>query len=126
MNNTLKARKLYEDANIQEDYFLNACVYFRNENTKGWGMVGYIASLIIKNYVEKEYKDDWMPVVKEEFYVKKSDTEGWKMLKKMVDYLAKKKYIEKKLINNINYIRIINDDLFNCEKYKDKELENIV
>ena len=120
MSNSEKARKLYEEcdnANPVENTLM-AWDYEGFQGLRGEIHYSMVAGIMINSYAVKEFKNDWIPLERETFYIQKWDKEGWTSTKNTIYKMKKKGFVETTLIDNKNYIRLTCDDLYNAEIYK--------
>ncbi|MFD1176656.1 hypothetical protein ACFQ3W_10130 [Paenibacillus puldeungensis] len=122
MKNSEKARKLYAhmNASIKESLLIPNKIFVNGRVPK---YLPYALGILVRQYAEHNFEDDWVPVTLETFNISKRDREGWKDLQRIIDLLEKNKVIETKEVGAVSYIRIVEDvvvtnrsdiGLFNC------------
>lgn len=71
-------------------------------------------------YASKEFENDFVPISKENLFIKSDDKEGWTNMKRAIYKLQKKNLIEVIEIENKKYARILVDDFYDPELYKNE------
>ncbi|MEH7114522.1 hypothetical protein V7124_19475 [Neobacillus niacini] len=116
-----KAKKLYVDCK-NTDPEISILMPFHVEKFQGRNFhhAMIIGQLINKYALGQFEEDEWIEFSRENFYIQKSDKEGWTNLKSNVYRLEKKGFVETKFENGVNFIRLTNnnDEIFNAEVYK--------
>ena len=93
-----------------------------NENTlmpiglikKGFSLHAYMFMGMLVNRYATDKTSEWAPLTKKEFMA--LNKEDWTGIKSAVYKLEKKGYIETKLENNQNYVRLVDNELIFDEK----------
>ncbi|WP_110926807.1 hypothetical protein [Bacillus massiliglaciei] len=126
MSNSEKAQQLYldcENTNPEE----NMLMPYRLFSPQGRSMYfPFILGRLVNEYAKNEYTDDWIPYVREAFYLSAGEKALWSEYKSAIYKLEKKGYLETKMENNVNFIRIHEDAsaLYESDNYRpagDKE-----
>lgn len=117
MENSEKARKLYThmNTNIAGSLLIPNKIFVNDRVPK---YLPYALGILVHQYAEHHFEDDWIPVTLETFHISKRDREGWKDLQRIIDLLVKNKVIETKEVGSVTYIRIVEDELFVFSSYE--------
>ncbi|MED4953334.1 hypothetical protein ABEO75_18605 [Paenibacillus macerans] len=117
MTNSDKARKLYADMNtsIKESLLMPHKIFVNGRVPK---YLQYALGILVRQYAEHNFEDDWVPVTRETFSISRREREGWKDLQRIIDLLEENKVIETNEVGTDKYIRIVEDELFDLSSYQ--------
>ena len=118
MSNSEKARKLYAETNTnRKETLLTPRKIWVNGRVPKY--LPYTLGILISQYAEHDFEEDWIPVRRETFRISPKDREAWKDLQRIIDLLEKNKVIETKESGTERYIRIVEDELFDPGSYQE-------
>lgn len=116
MTNSEKARELYANINknIEESLLMPHKLFVNGRVPK---YLPYALGILVSQYAKHTFEDDWVPVTREMFNISKKDREGLKDLQRIIELLEKNKVIETKEVGTDQYVRIVEDELFDPSSY---------
>lgn len=118
MSNSDKARQLYADRNaLSNESLLIPNRIFVNGRVPKY--LPFTLGILIRQYAEHDYENDWIPVTSDMFTINKKDREGWKDLLRIIDLLEKNRVVETKEDGPDKYVRIVEDELFDASGFSE-------
>ncbi|WP_438446005.1 hypothetical protein [Gorillibacterium sp. sgz5001074] len=116
MTNSEKARKLYAElsTDIKESLLIPTVIL---ENGRVPKYVPYAVGILVRQYAERHYEDDWIPVTPDLFRINSKDREGRKDLQRILDLLERNQVIETLKTGTDTYVRIVEDEVFEPSSY---------
>ena len=107
-----RAKQLYVDCENMNPKENTLLAYGLKD--KGFDFYGYLVmGMLVNRYATGAVKD-WAPLTKKTFMV--FNKEDWTHTKRTLYKLEKKGYVETKMENNQNYVRLLDNDLIFDEK----------
>ncbi|UOE63007.1 hypothetical protein HPB58_12880 [Priestia filamentosa] len=124
MNNSEKARKLYEecDGTNPERNTLMPSKYMHDNNYDIYAEL--FIGIVVNYYATKEFENDLVPISKEDLFIRSDDKEGWTNMKRAIYKLKKKSLIEVIEKENKKFARILVDDFYDPELYRRQNIDD--